>query len=605
MSVAPIELPEFGATISWIACRNTMCANFGICYDGREPGPNSVSNKHFTLSAIDAKGRVRATCRKCRQSFYVLANRSIRAIARYFLSQSLPFSDCPHSSCSNHGINIYEHRRKYGRVDGEHRVRCKGTRYDVDAAEMQRCKQTFTLGESSALTKTKTPQKTLRDVYTGFFLVANISRTIDYAGIAAGTYYTHAHKIGARIQQYLSWRNAKLLKARTVGQNKTIRVYTDVLVISLSRLGEGNRQKLLHVIASVIALDRSYYILAVHPCFLPKNLCPDEAAVVNDIEKKPWDREWECLEHPHAIDWSLQGEDMIRNLPDGSRKGYFIETPYAKLAHFLVVQKMLARFKKVVYYMDADDSLFKSALLAMRNNIKQERAEIILFQHNKDPNTYPAVPQSRPGTIDELKPQWKYMECRFNKKREVGSGEAFKTPQKTLDARLFRSAMDGGYSKNGGWAWLDWPPDNKAYRGCKTLWLTRKPNKTFNDIKAFLMQSTLQPVDSAFASIRAGVNGAQRPLYRATGGPSYSRSYHEPRVVNDELQVYLLLRNFTVRWRARKKPINGEPSKAVQPPARLLGLTTPMEKIIDPLYVVRHFRLGLEHAEVISKWTRK
>ena len=179
-------------------------------------------------------------------------------------------------------------------------------------------------------------------------------------------------------------------------------------------------------------------------------------------------------------------------------KDILSKTPYAKLAHFLVVQKMLARFKKVVYYMDADDSLFKSALLAMGDNIKQERAEIILFQHNKDPNTYPAVPQSRPGTIDELKPQWKYMECRFNKKREVGSGEAFKTPQKTLDARLFRSAMDGGYSKNGGWAWLDWPPDNKAYRGCKTLWLTRKPNKTFNDIKAFLMQSTLQPSGLGF-----------------------------------------------------------------------------------------------------------
>ena len=386
MSVAPIELPEFGVTFSWITCRNTMCANFGICYDGRrKPGQRSVSNQHFTLSAIDAKDRVRATCRECNQSFYVLANRSIRAIARYFLSQSLPFSDCPHSSCSNHGINIYEQYRAYRQTnkDNAHRASCKGSRSDVDADKKQRCKKTFSLGESFALTKTETPQKTLRDVYTGIFLVANISRRIDYAGIAAGTYYTHAHKIGARIQQYLSWRNAKLLKARAVWQNKTIRVYTDVLVISLSRLGEGNRQKLLHVIASVIALDGSYYVLAAHPCFLPESLCPDADAVLADVQKHLWDRRWECLEHPEAIDRSLQGEDIILNAPDVSRKGYFIETPYANLAHFLVVQKMLARFKKVVYYMDADDSLFKSALLAMRDNIKQERAEIILFQHNK------------------------------------------------------------------------------------------------------------------------------------------------------------------------------------------------------------------------------
>ena len=188
------------------------------------------------------------------------------------------------------------------------------------------------------------------------------------------------------------------------------------------------------------------------------------------------------------------------------------------------------------------------------------------------------------------------MERRFTEKREEDTAEAIPTPQGIRDARLFRSAMDGGYSKKGGWAWLDWPPDNKAYRGCKTLWLTRKPNKTFEDIQEFLMHSTLQPVDSAFASIRAGVNAAQRPLYRATGGPGYRSSYYEPRVVNDELQVYLLLRNFTVRWRA---------SREVQPPARLLGLTTPTEKLIDPLHVVRHFRLGLKHAEVISKWTRR
>ena len=148
MSVAPIELPEFGATISWIACRNTMCANFGICYDGREPGPNSVSNKHFTLSAIDAKGRVRAKCRECNQSFYVLANRSIRAIARYFLSQSLPFSDCPLSACSNHGNNIYEQRCAFGMASGEHRARCNGRRYDVYADRTRSSKTTLSLGDS-------------------------------------------------------------------------------------------------------------------------------------------------------------------------------------------------------------------------------------------------------------------------------------------------------------------------------------------------------------------------------------------------------------------------------------------------------------------------
>ena len=448
-------------------------------------------------------------------------------------------------------------------------------------------------------------RKRLRDVYTGMLLVANISRRIDYAGISPATYYTHAHTISARIQHYLSWRNAKLLKARGVGLNKTIRVYTDVLVISLSRLGEGSRQKLLHVIASVIALARSYYILAVHPCFLPESLCPDNAAASNDMEEEyHWNREWDCLEHAHAIDQKLEGEEIIMNAPDSSRNGYFIETPYANLAHFLVVQKMLARFKKVVYYMDGDASLYKSALLALRDSITQERAEIVLFQYNKNANTYRAEDEYRPKEETVLKTQWKHMERRFNEKREAHLAAVYRDQQE-LDARIFKSAMRGGNSTKGAWAWLAWPPDNNIYRGCKTLWLTRRPNKTLEDIKEFLMESTLQPVDSAFASIRAGVNAAQRPLYRATGGPGYSHSYHEPGVVNDEIQVYLLLRNFTVRWRAEKKQADDGAREEVQPPARLLGLMTLKEKIIDPLHVVWNFRLGWEHAEVISKWIRR
>ena len=616
MSVAPIELPEFGTTISWIACRNTMCANFGICYEGNPPGQSSVSDRHLKLSAID-KGRVRATCRECGQSFFILANRSIRAIARYFLSQSLPFADCPDDTCSNHGINIYERRRAYGRASDEDSVRCRGKKpYDVDADKTRTCKKSFSLGEPFRLPKTKSDpdgneitlknvrRKRLRDVYTGMFLVANISRRIDYAGISPATYYTHAHIISARIQHYLSWRNAKLLKSRGVGQNKTIRVYTDVLVISLSRRGKGSRQKLLHVIASVIALDRTFYILAVHPCFLPKSLCPKNAAVINDLgEEYHWNREWDCLEHAHAIDRKQRRGKDAKDRPDISRKGYFIQTPYAHLAHFLVVQKMLARFKKVVYYMDGEASLFKSALLALRDSITQERAEIILFQHKKDSNTNSVVPKYRPKKVTELKKQWKHMEHRFKEKRKAGLGKLYTDQPERLDAGLFRSAMEGGYSKKGAWAWLAWPPDSNAYRRCKTLWLTRRPKKTLEDIKEFLMQSTLQPVDSAFASIRAGVNAAQRPLYRATAGPGYNHSYYQPGVVNDELYVYLLLRNFKVRWRAEKKQADDGPREEAQPPARLLGLMAPKERMIDPLHVVWNFRLGWEHAGDISKWT--
>ena len=52
--MARLEL--FPLSLSEIACHNTMCADFGICHEGWEPGQQKcVSKKHITLSTIDAK----------------------------------------------------------------------------------------------------------------------------------------------------------------------------------------------------------------------------------------------------------------------------------------------------------------------------------------------------------------------------------------------------------------------------------------------------------------------------------------------------------------------------------------------------------------------
>ena len=34
MRIEPVELPEFGLSVSWAMCRNAMCANFGIPFEG-------------------------------------------------------------------------------------------------------------------------------------------------------------------------------------------------------------------------------------------------------------------------------------------------------------------------------------------------------------------------------------------------------------------------------------------------------------------------------------------------------------------------------------------------------------------------------------------
>ena len=113
-----------------------------------------MSYDYFKLTNIDKNGLISAECLECNQEFIPRANGSIRAIARHFLSQSLPFADCPEISCSNHGANIYEDYRKYGQARVAHRVRCKGKRYAQDADRKQPCGKTFALGEPFALSRT-------------------------------------------------------------------------------------------------------------------------------------------------------------------------------------------------------------------------------------------------------------------------------------------------------------------------------------------------------------------------------------------------------------------------------------------------------------------
>ena len=52
-----------------------------------------------------------------------------------------------------------------------------------------------------------------------------------------------------------------------VDRQTPARVYTDVIQVSMRRLGEGPRHQFLNIIVSVLALEKSGFILAAHPAF--------------------------------------------------------------------------------------------------------------------------------------------------------------------------------------------------------------------------------------------------------------------------------------------------------------------------------------------------
>ena len=650
MQFEPVHLPEFGLAVSWAMCRNPMCANFGIQFDGAIPeGRKQVSDDRYYVRL--SKGSHERTvgeiqCRYCGQSSRLASNLAIHPIARYFLSLSLPFADCPNAECKNHGLNVFEHwtetgsglPRRYRRA-GNHKARCSackqafalGTPLDVanpaankdrkdldEAAKRQADRQarqavrearaywkTVIEGVRTKRTMTNTVEATEMDVERG------PEETVDT--VIPG-YYRTLTRIGDRLRDHHAWRNARLLRADIANRDEPIRLFTDVIDISLKAFRADRRHALLKVIATTAIVDGTIFVIAAHPFFLPTALCPGDEALRRDHGKPEFMGAWACLEPTDTATPAYTTDESIEAVPDLGRGGLFIRSPYAELAHFLVVQKMLTRFQTIHNTMDGARHMFPAALVAYRDRILAGRpepgrtvdrrrrapqtAEVVLFQHDKTPkSTFGARPAPTKRTETTLKDAWDAAQKRWADQEvpaDLLKGAVGRRNPRVL-AHLFRRAFRGGYSEPGGWAWLRYPPPNAAYRDPRTLWLTRMPGKTFNKHgKAVLADATLQPVDSIFNSIRARVAGAERPQ-KVAKGQSYRESYVLPEVALAELSIYLFARNYSLRARTDQKTI---PAK----PMGLMASKAPRPNLLDLAWT---FRLDNEHAKRISGWLRR
>ena len=606
--IAPIHLPEFGRSFNWAMCRNTLCDHFGVPYTGIVPPPGGKPPKN-DYYRVDSEGSMR--CKYCGLSFDLKSNAAVRPIARYFLSLSLPFATCPNAACENHGYNVYEHyidmdsprraSRRYGR-EGDYRTRCL------------RCKKRFLLGSALDLSEARAVNRSMKIILKEVMKQQSVTNILedDDSKFGVNAYYKRLEKTGVYLREYHAWRNARLLDPRLdVDRRTPVRVYTDTLQVSLKRLGVGPRHQFLDIIVSVLALERSGFILAAHPGFLPVPYGeePTVSTLVNARSSETPDHEddWDSLWHPGRIPrQTINAPDVA--LPDAGRGGYFTRSPYAEAAHFLVLQKMLSRFDRVYYYMDAARDLYPAALCVLAEPVRAGKAEIALFQHDKKPKPEGLVAANIGNPTDSekmtlLRTQEKAMQRRFKTKVKPKEGELPLSPDgdRKRRAKFFRLAVKGGYSNQGGWAWLNYPPDGQAYRDCRSLWLTRMPRKTFEDTgRPLLFHATLQPVDTLMNSMRKRVRAVSRPEERAQPGPSYQGSYFRIDTVLAELWIYLLRQNYRTRRRRQQQRI----------PAEQLGLITDKEATRAKgrsvpenfLHIVRTFRLGLPEAARMTKW---
>ena len=577
MKIAPLHLPEFGLDVSWAMCRNPMCSNFGMFFEGEIPeGRKQVSDDRYAFRLLtDKKGGEHGEiqCRYCKQSARLASNRAIRPIARYFLSLSLPFADCPDRHCANHGFNVFEHWAETGsgqprryRRQREHEVTCLA----------DGCGKSFSLGTALGVMRDRDRKACWGDIVDGLRAKRSVSDTIDLLDITAGSYYANLKRIGARLQDYHSFRNAQLLRRDIAHRDESIGVYTDVLEVSLQAFRETQRHVFLRVIVSAVIVDETIFVLAAHPCFYPESISDRRRheRPVQERGLRNFETEWDGLWFQGDARPGVSTKERKKSLPEFGRGGWFMRSPYAEVAHFLVVRKMLDQFETIHCYMDGAKELYGAALVAFRDRIlagrpesdavpdrrrqPPKRAEIVVFQHDtagKRKRRQPKRPDREGTGIGEeaLSKAWKDAEKRFKKEevpRDLLKGKLSRNDPK-VRARVFKRAFKGAYSEMGGWAWLRYPRSSIAYHRPRTLWLTRMPVKTFRRHgEPVLLQATLQPVDSIINSIRARMGGTRRPHLRADGH-SYRESYVLPSVVLGELSVYLFGRNYTLR-RARR-----------------------------------------------------
>ncbi len=629
----PVYLPEFDVSVGWAMCRNTMCKNFGIQYAGPAHTDETwLSDGRYEINPNTGKFK----CGYCGNSFDLLSNRAIRVLARHFLSLSLPFATCPDSGCENYGYNFFEHyterwgrdrryRRKGKKEKDKHRVRC------------QKCpgktKKGFSVGVPWFLDRSPegaTPQevrdkkrrgfKTLRQVIRGAMYYRSIGMILEDFGFDADTYYVRLRRAGNRIRHYHAWRNARLLHPRFARQDTPVRVYTDTLRASLARFGKDTPGYVhLDIPVSVVDLpdDTTYYILAAHPGFLPEEFCQmDLEQLYRDVDVPEHLSPWACTFHPYYRPEQRDLESAKASLPQIGQGGWYTRSPYTELAHFLTVRKMLARFPLVYYYMDAHRAQSEATLTALAGDIRAGRCEIALCQKRTDEPSEAESREPRPSASREeveawfkerADRQWEMREGRWPVQGGEGKGgqaPANPMPEEQYRASQFSDARKGAKDV-GGWAWLQFPPPGPRYKGGYSLWLTQRPDDTYEDVgRELLWSANVLRVDAAHSHLRDDVRALERATFKAEPGRSFKNSPRNPFNLMAELWIALFWRNYGPRRPPRHKLKKGEKPRLV--PAATMGLAQSNEPQKPDLATIAwNFRLGFSEATRMSRWLKR
>ena len=264
-------------------CHNTMCGHFGLSHSqAAERGePYQVRRKGNQLSLI---------CPECDLNRKIYNNEAVDAMFLHVLKNHLTHEHCQNDKCPIYRYNLNEYYGDfYNTVDNvpTDEEELKNYKYQVKCPS---CSSRFTVGDPWRIhdkgdrriqgsKKTGRPYPVSPQVFMK--LVCNgigPSAMIELTECNPGDYYAMLHNLaracntisGRHLMELQSVRYAKAVN--DVPDNNTLRLYSDMMEISILLDDKDKRIKRLQVLITVTDYRDSFFALAVTPMFMPITL---------------------------------------------------------------------------------------------------------------------------------------------------------------------------------------------------------------------------------------------------------------------------------------------------------------------------------------------
>jgi len=486
----------------------------------------------------------RYKCLACNLTTRLVSNRSLRAAYVWFKRQSIPFAACSEPGCANEGVNVFEQSGCY-ESKGSRKAKCKA------------CKKTFNLGEPEHLKQWKKRKKRLtvlyRDLIHKSTNVLELAREFQGGEIKNRSPDVHLLQVATavlarRIRDYQSYCNAELMArdypdrfdslfAEAGGKkdaepsspfNGVATLITDTMSATLRSPTENYPRREHHLDAILTSLriaqpgkrdgpNSRVFLLAAHPVWFHRNGGPfpeTPAEAIADAALPVADRQFDHLYH-YGTDHSVNGwlKRRRQSYLDGDQ-GLYMRSEYANLAHFMVVKELTERFDRITLSMDGDWRNCRSAVAVFAERLQTpcakndalRRAEIAVVQTEAKNKPDKSSRKRGKGWASEkrrLADDWKR---RIEEEERKGGGTA------QAKASLFRQVVQGGWSENGGWGWLERP--SKDAGRLIVMWLSQGPDRDWppaKELALFLEKTSLQSVDTGINAMRGRAKVLSRP----------------------------------------------------------------------------------------------